>query len=131
MIPGFVGLKVTVSLPFLPVFTVFAMPGPVILTVTPATGFLPFLTVILIFCDLPFPFRTFGVTVIVSQISGTTTGGFGGVTGAVTIVEAEAVLLVVLVSGVVVVTITTFVFVPVAFTVALTVMATDAPGARL
>ena len=55
----------------------------------------------------------------------------GGVTGAVTIVEAEAVLFVVVVSGVVVVTITTFVFVPVALTVALTVIAIDAPGARL
>jgi len=46
-------------------------------------------------------------------------------------VEADAVLFVVLVSGVVVVAITTLVFVPVALTVALTVIATDAPGARL
>ena len=40
-------------------------------------------------------------------------------------------LFVVFVSGVVVVTITTLTFVPVALTVALTVIAIDAPGARL
>ena len=45
-----------------------------------------------------------------------------------TTVEADAVLFVVLVSGVVVVTTTTFVFVPVALTVALIVIATDAPA---
>ena len=135
MMPGWPGLKVTVTLPFLPVFTVFEIPGPVIFTVAPATPFLPFLTLMLIFCALPVAFSTFGVTMSVSQISGATTGGFGftvgGVTGAVTSVEAEAVLLSVLVSGVVVLTMTLFTFVPVALTVALTVIETDAPAARL
>ncbi len=84
----------------------------------------------MIFCAFPFAFNTFGVTVSSSQISGRGFG-VGGVTGAVTTVEAEAVLFVVLVSGVVVVAITTLVFVPVALTVALTVIAIDAPGARL
>src|SRR3954452_20196669 len=98
MIPCLPGFTVTVTLPFWPVVTVLLMPGPVILTVAPATGFLAFVTVTLIFCAFPFPFNTFGVTVNSSQISGCGFG-VGGVTGAVTTVEAEAVLFVVFVSG--------------------------------
>ena len=94
---------------------------------------MPFLTVMLIFCALPVAFSTFGVTISVSQISGPGFGfGVGGVTGAVTSVLAEAVLLFGFVSGgVVFVITTTFVFVPVALTVALIVIGTDSPAARL
>src|SRR5690349_17001602 len=106
MIPGVLGLMVAVTLPFFPVFTVFEIPGPVILTVAPATPLLPFVTLMLTFCALPLALSTLGVTVRSSQISGWGFGfGVGGVTGAVTTVEAEAVLFVVLDSGVVVVTI--------------------------
>src|SRR5436190_7198890 len=133
MMPGLLGLKVMVTLPFLPVFTVFVIPAPVILTLAPPTPLPAFVTLTVTFCDLPFPFRTFGVTVSSSQTSGVGLGfGVGGVTGAVTTVEAEAVLLFGFVSGGVVLLITTtFVFVPVALTVALIVIGTDSPTARL
>jgi hypothetical protein len=55
----------------------------------------------------------------------------GGVIEAVTTVEADAVLLLPFVSDVSVVTMTVFVFVPVSETVALIVIATDPPDARL
>src|SRR6478609_3089260 len=87
MMPGLLGLTVTVTLPFLPDVTVFEIPGPVILTFAPATPFLPWVTVTLIFWLLPLPLSTFGVTVTVLQISGFTTGGLtGGLAGATTIV---------------------------------------------
>src|SRR3954451_4349363 len=95
MIPGLLGLNVTVTLPFLPVLTVFEMPAPVILTVAPDTGFLPFVTFTTTFCALPVACSTLAAMVRVSQISAGCCCGFGvgGFTVAVTIGEPDAVLL--------------------------------------
>ena len=112
------------------------------MTETPTTPFVPLVTLTVIVCDLPLPCSTFGVAITAAQISGAGFGfGFGvglgigftvgGVTGAVTTVGADAVLLPLSVSGVAVVTVTTFVFVPVSLTVALTVIETEAPAAML
>src|SRR4029079_8115610 len=135
MIPGFVGVIEAITTPFLPVRTIFEMPGPVIFTVAPATAFEPFFTVTLTFWCLPCPRSIFGVAASVWQISGVGLGvgfGVGGVAGAVTSVLAEAVLLFGFVSGGVVLLITTtFVFVPAAATVALIVIGTDSPGASV
>ena len=101
---------------------------------------MPLVTLTVIVCDLPLPCSTFGVAITAAQIAGAGVGfgvglgiGFtvGGVTGAVTTVGADAVLLPLSVSGVAVVTVTTFVFVPVSLTVALTVIETEAPAAML
>src|SRR6188472_4596346 len=103
--PGCVGLNETLALPFFPDVTVFVISGPEILTETPARVFLPLVTLTMIFWDLPLPCSAFGVTVTVAQISGDGVGfGVGGVAGTVTRVGAEAVLLLLSVSGVDVVT---------------------------
>ena len=131
--PGCVGLNDTLTMPFFPDFTVLVIPGPEILTETPATVLLP----------LGHPhddLLRLAVALQHLRYHGHRGANLrrrgrlrrvGGVTGAVTRVRAEAVLLLLSVSGVAVVTVTTFVFVPVVLTVALTVIETEAPAAMV